>query len=631
MTIPNCAISWADVQWRSDGSPFSPEYGDIYYSAAGGLEEKKAVFLDGCALPSRFAAGTPTHVLELGFGTGLSFLTTWSSFLQQMPESDTVHATKPGLFFYSIEKHPWSRADFLRLAAQWPTLAPLAIELAEQWPDPVPGFHRRFLSGGRVVLTLVFGDVEWALKQLEAPFHAFYLDGFSPRLNGAMWSPLVFRALARLAADEARVATYSSATAVAEGLTAAGFLVEKTPGFGQKKHRLVAIRRPMVRSRKPHQDEPPKSVVVIGAGVAGLTTAFAFARRQIDVTVVDAADALGSGASGNPAGVMTPLLSRDCHAATQLTQMGLGFAREQIKSLQQAGYIVSAAFDGVMQLARDDIHAQRQQQISQEQGYAPEFAHWLAPSALSDSAGIRVTEPGWFFASAGWVSPRDWLHALKSQPGISLRLNTQVAELRSVDGIWRGYSASGAVLFSSSLVVLANAGAVSSLLPEFSSVLTACRGQVDWVERTASPALDGSFSKVPVMREGYMLDLPGGRRIFGASFKPGDQDLAWRAEERMENQERLAALSPDLIQEVEDCTAQGQGRVSLRATSRDRLPIIGKVPGQSGLMVNTGHGSRGLTWCPLLAEVLAAQCCGEPNPVPRALQQALRPERLIQG
>lgn len=627
MTFPYCAISWANVHWRSDGSPFSPEYGDIYYSAAGGLEEKKTVFLEGCALPARFATEAPTYVLELGFGTGLSFLTTWSAFLQAVENPDAKIGQKPGLFFYSIEKHPWSQADVLRMAMQWPKLAPLALELAEHWPDPVPGFHRRFFSGGRVVLTLIFGDVEWALKQLKAPFHAFYLDGFSPRLNEAMWSLNVYRALARLAADDARVATYSSANAVAQGLVAAGFEVEKRPGFGLKKHRLVAVRRPMKRSRAAYRDMPPTSVVVIGAGIAGLTTAFAFARRQIDVTVIEAANALGSGASGNPAGVLSPLLSRDCHAATQLTQMGLGFAREQIEQLQRAGYAVPAAFAGVVQLARDDTHAQRQQQIADEQNYAPEFAAWLNPSALSGKSGVAVTEPGWFFPSAGWVSPGDWLQALQAQSGISLRSNTDVAALRFEDGFCCGYSASGEVVFTSSWVVLANAGAVSSLLPEYSSVLTACRGQVDWVERSVNTAQGDARCTVPLMREGYMLDLPNGRRVFGASFKPGDQDLAWRVEERVENQRRLAELSPDLIQELKNHT--GQGRVSLRAISRDRLPIVGEVPGRSGLMVNTGHGSRGLTWCPLLAEVLAASCCGEPNPLPRALQQALRPERLI--
>ena len=630
MTIPSCAISWADVQWRSDGSPYSPDYGDIYYSAAGGLAEKQAVFLEGCALPARFAAGTPTHVLELGFGTGLSFLATWASFLQHAPEPNPTPGFKPDLFFFSIEKHPWSRADFLKMATQWPELAALAVELAEQWPDPVPGFHRRFLSHGRVVLTLVFGDVDWALKQLQAPFHAFYLDGFSPRLNDAMWSPHVFRAMARLAADEARVATYSSANAVAEGLTAAGFLVEKVPGFGLKKHRLVAIRRPMMRSRKPHRHKPPTSVVVIGAGVAGLTTAYALARRQVDVTVIDAAATLGEGASGNPAGVLSPLLSRDCHAATRLTQMGLGFARQQIKQFQQAGFSVPAAFDGVVQLARDDIHAQRQQQIADEQSYAPEFAQWLDSSVLSGMVGIEVTEPGWLFPSAGWVSPRDWLVALQAHPGISLRMNSEVADLSFENGFWRGYSVSGEVLFSASWVVMANAGAVSSLLPEFESVLTACRGQVDWIDRSDCPGLEDAYAQMPLMREGYMLDLPDGRRVFGASFKPGDQDLAWRAEERMENQERLAALSINLVAPTIQDDAEPQGRVSLRATSRDRLPIVGEMPGQSGLMINTGHGSRGLTWCPLLAEVLAASCCGEPNPVPLSLLRALRPERVIE-
>ncbi|OZB75975.1 MAG: hypothetical protein B7X37_00565 [Halothiobacillus sp. 14-55-98] len=630
MTISPCAISWADVQWRSDGSPYSPDYGDIYYSAAGGLAEKKAVFLEGCALPARFAAGTPTHVLELGFGTGLSFLTTWAAFLQLAPEPNPTRGFKPDLFFFSIEKHPWSRANFLKMATQWPELAALAVELAEQWPDPVPGFHRRFLSHGRVVLTLVFGDVDWALKQLQAPFHAFYLDGFSLRLNDAMWSPHVFRALARLAADEARVATYSSANAVAEGLTAAGFLVEKVPGFGLKKHRLVATRRPMMRSRKPHRHKPPASVVVIGAGIAGLTTAYALARRQVDVTVIDAAATLGEGASGNPAGILSPLLSRDCHAATRLTQMGLGFARQQIKQLQQAGFSVPAAFDGVVQLARDSIHAQRQQQIADEQSYAPEFAQWLDSSILSGKLGIEVTEPGWLFPSAGWVSPHDWLVALQAHSGISLRMNTEVADLSFENGFWRGYSVSGEEVFSSSWVVLANAGAVSSLLPEFASVLTACRGQVDWIDRSDCLGLKDAYAQMPLMREGYILDLPDGRRLFGASFKPGDQDLAWRVEERMENQERLAALSTDLVTPTIQDDAEHQGRVSLRATSRDRLPIVGEMPGQSGLMVNTGHGSRGLTWCPLLAEVLAASCCGEPNPVPRSLQLALRPERLIQ-
>lgn len=585
------------------------------------------MFVDGCALPARFATGVTTHVLELGFGTGLSFLTTWSAYLQHAAKPDAPQMIKPGLFFYSIEKHPWSRADFLKLARQWPELALLANELAEQWPDPVPGFHRRFLSGGRVVLTLVFGDVEWALKQLEAPFHAFYLDGFSPRLNGAMWSAHVFRALARLAADEARVATYSSASVVAQGLTAAGFLVEKAPGYGQKKHRLVATRRPMVRDRKPHRLEPPHSVVVIGAGIAGLTTAFALAKRQIEVTVVDAADRLGSGASGNPAGLLSPLLSRDCHAATQLTQMGLGFAREQIKSLRRSGHVVSAAFDGVIQLARNDIHAKRQRQIAVEQSYDPGFAQWLDSSVLSSKAGVGVTEPGWYFPSAGWASPRDWLQALQADPRIELHLNMNVADLRLKDGLWSGYSALGDTLFSSPVVILANADKVVNLLPEFSSVLTACRGQLDWIE---SSALAGSRSKSPLMREGYMLDLPDGRRLFGASFKPGDQSLAWRAEERKENQQRLSAIAPEFASGLAVCMTQAQARVSLRTTSRDRMPVIGEVAGKPGLMVNTGHGSRGLTWCPLLAEVLAARCCGEPNPLPLAVERALRPGRWIE-
>ncbi|MGC8698131.1 MAG: hypothetical protein ACP5Q0_06610, partial [Halothiobacillus sp.] len=73
-------------------------------------------------------------------------------------------------------------------------------------------------------------------------------------------------------------------------------------------------------------------------------------------------------------------------------------------------------------------------------------------------------------------------------------------------------------------------------------------------------------------------------------------------------------------------------RVALRVTSLDRLPLVGALRGANvapGLWLTVGHGARGLTWGALLGEALAAQLCGEPNVLPKALEKALNPNRFM--
>src|SRR5262249_55520735 len=55
----------------------------------------------------------------------------------------------------------------------------------------------------------------------------------------------------------------------------------------------------------------PRRVAVLGAGIAGASTARALARREVETIVLDAAPALGAGASGNPAGLVMPRLDRE--------------------------------------------------------------------------------------------------------------------------------------------------------------------------------------------------------------------------------------------------------------------------------------------------------------------------------
>ncbi|MNN73359.1 tRNA 5-methylaminomethyl-2-thiouridine biosynthesis bifunctional protein MnmC [compost metagenome] len=134
------------------------------------------MFLAHNQLAERFAALPADGRLvigETGFGTGLNFLCSWQLFEQVAPAAARLH-------FVSVEKHPLSRSDLERALALWPELAPWAGQLLGQYVAVHAGFQRFVFDGGRVILTLLVGDVLDALPQLDARIDAWFLDGFSP-------------------------------------------------------------------------------------------------------------------------------------------------------------------------------------------------------------------------------------------------------------------------------------------------------------------------------------------------------------------------------------------------------------------------------------------------------------------
>jgi tRNA 5-methylaminomethyl-2-thiouridine biosynthesis bifunctional protein len=72
--------------------------------------------------------------------------------------------------------------------------------------------------------------------------------------------------------------------------------------------------------------------------------------------------------------------------------------------------------------------------------------------------------------------------------------------------------------------------------------------------------------------------------------------------------------------------AKTQGRVSFRAVTPDRLPVVGKIA--EGVYGAFAYGSRGLVWAALAAEIIASELEGEPLPVEGKLISALEPARF---
>ncbi|MFU8877815.1 MAG: FAD-dependent oxidoreductase, partial [Wenzhouxiangellaceae bacterium] len=103
-------------------------------------------------------------------------------------------------------------------------------------------------------------------------------------------------------------------------------------------------------------------------------------------------------------------------------------------------------------------------------------------------------------------------------------------------------------------------------------------------------------------------------------------DLRNLAQLRRHLPERWQALGGDQTEIV------GR-RVGFRWQARDYLPVVGTLPGAQNrgnaqVLVNLGHGSRGISGTPICAELLADQLCGLPLPTDTRIISALAPMRF---
>lgn len=214
----------AELTWREGRVPVSERFDDPYFSLENGLEETRHVFLAGNDLPARFREGF--HIAELGFGTGLNLLTAWAAW-------EASGQTTP-LRFTTFEAYPMAPADMARALEAFPELAPWAERFLAVWEG----------IGSCALDTLEFemiaGDARETLPQWQGRADAWFLDGFAPAKNPELWGDDLMAEVARHTAPGGTAATYTAAGFVRRGLEAAGFAVERIPGYGRKRHMTQA-------------------------------------------------------------------------------------------------------------------------------------------------------------------------------------------------------------------------------------------------------------------------------------------------------------------------------------------------------------------------------------------------------
>ncbi len=519
------------------------------------------------------------------------------------------------LHFVSIEKHPFGRGDLKRALEPWTELAPLARALAENFPPPIAGFHRIHFDGGQVILTLLLGEANALLPQLQARIDAFFLDGFAPARNPEIWSPEIVRELARLAAPGATLATWTVAGGVRSALADAGFTVEKREGFARKREMLVG------RWREPAAQPVAKSrsAFVVGSGLAGTLCAERLASRGWEVALVDQREQRSQGAVG----LLRPIANLRDAINARVSRSAFLYALQHFRALQVEGYHLVWDRCGALQLAADDDEAERFKAIAAGQGYPPALLESVDRAHASELAGRDVLRGGWWFASGAWVSLPSLAIASLARAGtrVTKRLGRRVERLVREGESWRALDAQGATIAEAGIAILANAADAKRLAPEARLSLSMVRGQVTYLPADPSRQLDRIVSG-----NGYVAPLPEGGHCIGATYQHDDADEAVRAEDHRRNLERAEALLPGFAANAHPMSLSGW--TGFRATVPDRLPIFGACAAP-GLYAATGLGSRGLLWAPLGAELIACALEGEPDPLPRDYAGAISPRRFL--
>ncbi len=565
--------------FADDGAPRSARFGDIYYSLQDGLAESRAVFLGGCHLPDAWQARERFTVLELGFGTGLNIAALMQLWADSRPAGSSLH-------IFSIEGFLMDAAAAGQALAAWPELAPFAAALLAQWPAPRQGFHHMDFPQWGVSLTVALSDVKVALAAWQGEADAVFLDGFSPALNAEMWSEEVLALVGHRCRPGARLATFTVAGAVRRGLQAAGFAVEKCPGFGRKRERLEAV---FTNGHVGSQGKLVRRVAVVGAGIAGCALVYQAGLLGLKVDLFDA-QAVGAGASGNAAALVTPRLDAGNNAISALFADAYAYAGALYRRLCPDAIIG----EGLSQVATGPRDVSRFARIAGQTIFTPDDLETFAAGDDVDAPG----EAGIHINRALWVRPSEVLEAL---------LEGQKADIRRISTMPEGYDA----------VILACGDGIFDLMETRDRFdLGPVRGQVEFAPVASAPGRALSWG-------GYAVPLDRGL-LFGATHERGDRGVDVREADLARNLDSLSRIMPGRVAGIDGQALQS--RASIRVMTRDYLPAMGEVA--PGVYVLTGLGARGFCLAPLLAKALLAELTGVSQPLPAAIQNLLNICRL---
>lgn len=534
------------------------------------LEEIRHIFLNGNDLTTRLAQLNDDQYFYVGdteFGIGLNILALLQLWQNVRPKNHShLHAI-------SIAQQPMDRIALQRALQQWHKYLPFAQQLIEQYPSSlISGCHRFIFPNEHFSLDLWLGDDIQTEIIKTHPVNAWFLNDNPP-----------IREIIDL--SSART-TFSGK----ESVPLKQKLLSYDLNLCHEKNRLKGI------LDFPFVTPPPahfQNISIIGAGIAGLTTALGFAQRGHKVTLFEKKQPL-AGASGNPLALLNPKLSSHSNCNDHLITLSWKFALPYYQK-----------FNAFKKINVEQVDIKKIENLNQLTNLYSKEIYEIADSDL------QTEFPKIQFKSAGVIQPHQLKDEILNHPNITLR-HLHITKITKNDEcvILNDH------IFADQIILCTSYE--SHKIIEQHPKLQPIRGQVSWCD-TVIP-LQQAYSY-----GGYCMQLNPKQLILGASFHPDNTNTQVSIDDHHHNLALIEKIYPTYSQTLPS-TQNWQGRASIRAQSVDYFPIVGKI--QNRIYTLTGLGSRGFLYAPLCSETLIAHILREACPTPKSLVRKITPQRF---
>jgi gamma-glutamylputrescine oxidase len=329
-------------------------------------------------------------------------------------------------------------------------------------------------------------------------------------------------------------------------------------------------------------------VAVVGGGVTGLACARLLADAGVRVRVLEARG-VASGASGRNGGFALRGLARSYADVRDPELMRL-----TEEALERLAELAGDSFRrvGSLYVAKTETElalAQREHDALRADGFAVELvAREELPSSLR-----RAYTGALHHASDGVLEPGRWGQRLSD---LAVEAGVAVAEDTRALGVEGTAVATPSAIVFADHVVVATDGYTAKLLDELEAAVAPARNQVV----ATAPLAERLFEHAVYARHGYdyWQQVRDGRLVAGgrrdtdeAAEATGDEGVTPSV------QRELEALLAEVLGRMPEITHRWSG---ILAFTPDRLPLVGRVPGRSGVWASlgySGHGNALAVWC----------------------------------
>jgi len=381
-----------------------------------------------------------------------------------------------------------------------------------------------------------------------------------------------------------------------------------------------------------------KKAIVIGGGIAGCSTAYALAKRDISVTLIEREQAIAQGASGNPAAMLYPKFNSGKSILSDIASNGFSYTHSLLKQLPDNQSLYDIC--GQIQLAFNTREQAKQHALLDNKETNIQI-EWLSATELSDKANITLSLGGLWLSDAGWVKPRLLCKQLIQADKIHCVTATEAISIQRTASQWQVVLAKQSL--AADIVVLCNANDIKQFPQCQHIAITPVRGQVNFFPENAL----SQPVRTIICTDHYLSPAIAGIHAIGTSYAPNCLNPDISPKDTQANLAALNDISPPLFNELD--LSSVTGRVAWRSATRDYVPLAGQLvdekqlrkkplrhndnpanlPWLTGLYVNAGHGSKGMITAPMCAELIANQICNEPFIINHRLASALNPSRFL--